>query len=171
MYDDDGNILRNEEGEYRVVDRSPPMDSCSISYQLLEAVSVPGNDTAGLLEKLKHAVQTDLDVDLDMDELEIAWENPMNFWGHVKKLCRIRTSAELLVILEVLRVVHLVEQKNEPVVFLSLVSCRPMFHMEIMLTCLVSTKARGSGAEPSTMAASLSHRDRDEGGQSSEAKG
>lgn len=126
--------MLDEHGEEIAIDRSPIARSCSITYKLLDQIKIPGDDKAGLLEKLKYALQIDMDVDFNEDELEVAWQNPNNFWGHKEMMCRIRTDVEMSKILEFLRVAHLVEPENESTVFLFLVGCQSVFIFHANMT-------------------------------------
>lgn len=143
---DKNEVVRDKHGIRKVIDRSPITHSRTITYKLLDQIKVPGDNKAGLLEKLKHALQIDLDIDFDEDELEVAWKNPRDFWGNTDVMCRIRTSAEMSKILECLRATHLLKDYNEDTLFLYLVSCQPVFPFHANMTSAqeVPCKRKGS---------------------------
>ena len=102
--------------------RGSPAKTNSLLYEMLHRVEVPGQPAAGLLAKLKYAIELDQDVNFEADDLELAWQNPMNFWGQQDKLCRIRTEAEIRCLLTALRMHQLALPDAEHTVFFYVVS-------------------------------------------------
>lgn len=86
----------------------------------LNALRFEGSEERGVLARLERALELDLDIHMWHDRLILAWQNPRTFWGERDVLVRIRTSAEMLAVLEELRSHHLLH-RTDRVLFLSLV--------------------------------------------------
>lgn len=129
---EDRSFVVDENGLQVYEDRRRPPKTCSISIKALDKIKVPDlpaegspnlqtQDRSSRFMKLRHAIEVDLDVNLMLDGLVIAWENPLNFWGQVNRLCRIRTESEFEVVMETLRSQHMVSDDDEATIFLFVV--------------------------------------------------
>lgn len=132
----EGYSLLDDEEEWQLLDEFarplPDVKSVSITYATLTKMDAPfraGSGSGGSLEKLQAACEQDLQVIFKDDYLVLAWHNPMDFWGR-ESYCRIGSSAELEKVLDVLRLQHLVEPSDDPVVFLYLVCAVPLLYLE-----------------------------------------
>lgn len=95
--------------------------SFTIDVSYLESVQIANINDDDLLKKLKHMIEVDMNLYFGFDQLELAWSNPVTFWGEHDALVRIRKTEELCRVLEELRM-HQLLHEGDRTLFLYLVS-------------------------------------------------
>ena len=68
-----------------------------------ESIRTDGTRVNNLLDQLTRALDSDLALDFQHQDLYFAWQNPRTLWGERDVLLRIHTNTELVRVLDELR--------------------------------------------------------------------
>lgn len=122
LRDEHGIVKLDGQGQEIPVMHRSPADSYSIPYGDVSGIQVPDLGHADTYEQLRHAIETDLGVNLTLDQLTLAWKNPCDYWAIHDRMCAFRSGEELGHVVEHLRQIQLVRPTTgESPVFLYLV--------------------------------------------------